>query len=117
MIPNTTPCYGKDTFRDVVAWSDDGEPLAVNYKTGRLVVMREPLTHDDERIVQVVPATGWEVVYNVGTDDEHASPIIGWGLTAAGDVCPLDSDVYGEVATVRNVTPQPHIRPIKMKSA
>lgn len=61
------------------------------------------MSSDSDRIVQVTPAAGWFVHYKAADDQsaETVRPLVAWGLTAGGDVIPLDSDHYGWVEDPR----------------
>ncbi|AWK74270.1 hypothetical protein CBI38_24660 [Rhodococcus oxybenzonivorans] len=96
MIPNDQPCHHVLTGRDVVAWSDDGEALVLDAKVGRLVPVYGPLAVDN-RVVQMIPATGWQVTHNHGTEDEFTEPLVAWGLRSDGSVVPLNTDCGGLV--------------------
>lgn len=52
--------------------------------------------HNPERLVQIMPAPGWKLLFG-GNDEDSAylSPLMGWGLTAAGDIVTLDTDCTG----------------------
>ena len=70
MIHNTSPCYHDRSLRTVVAWTDEGQPLVIDHHLGELVQVSGQIT-DEPQIVQIIPATGWQVTYNPGTDSEH----------------------------------------------
>jgi len=46
----------------------------------------------DERVVQIMPAPDWFIVFN---DEEYGrvtAPVVGWGITAEGEVVALVAD-------------------------
>jgi hypothetical protein len=47
-----------------------------------------------EKIVQVIPAVGWNVWRHVGEEKEAwcSEPLIAWGITAGGEMIPLHWD-------------------------
>ncbi|MEP9417469.1 hypothetical protein ABLE92_24430 [Gordonia sp. VNQ95] len=99
MIPNTHPCYDR-SLRDVVAWSDEGRGLVIDYKTGRLVEAIGPLTSEADKPSQLIPGHGWEVIYKAGNrDEEWREPLVAWGVTNDG-VVPLATDANGLVEVV-----------------
>lgn len=110
MIPNTSPCYTDNGFRDVVAWTDAGEPLVIDYRQGRLVETTGKLSAD-ERIIQLIPGTGWQATYNPGKPDEFTEPLVAWGLRSDGSVIPLSTDCHGQVDRADECTPRPIITP------
>lgn len=112
MIPNTEPCYTESGYRDVVAWTDSGEPLVIDYHQGRLVEASGKL-HTEDKIVQLIPATGWLVTYNAGQDDECTEPLVAWGLCSDGSVVPLGTDSGGQVDRTDQLSPKPSITPAK----
>jgi len=54
---------------------------------------------DNSWIVQIVPAEGWRVAYAFelpgGGVEARSFPLAAWGLTAAGEVVPLEVDGNG----------------------
>lgn len=112
MIPNVIPCYSDRNYLDVVAWSDDGTPLVIDYHQGRLVEAVGKL-HAEDRIIQLIPGTGWQVTFNAGQEDESTEPLLAWGLRTDGSVVPLATDCNGEVDRADDLTPRPIITPTK----
>ena len=57
---------------------------------------------DDNHIIQIIPAPDWYAFYssrsNEGKMEAIASPLSAWGLTAGGEVVPIDSCNSGETA-------------------
>lgn len=100
----------------VVAFDDEGEPLVV--RDGKLapasdgpnyVGIGEPQA---PRVVQIVPADDW-VIWRVDNDGPWSTRLAAWGLTASGNVVPLQTDDSGLVlefdekdnrATLRHVS-------------
>ena len=79
--------------RPVVAWiqDDDGfvEGLIIS-DPGRLTIAKslsnfEGYAFDDRHAVQIMPAEGWSAVYTIDGQEEP-EPLVGWALTASGDV-------------------------------
>lgn len=50
--------------------------------------------HDDIKIIQIMPAGGWQVRHVIG-DQPYVIPLLGWGLLSNGEVVPLDMDDKG----------------------
>lgn len=111
MIPNREPCYTDRNYRDVVAWTDSGDPLVIDYHQGCLVESSGKL-HADERVIQLMPATGWQVTYNAGQPDAFTEPLVAWGLRTDGSVVPLATDCHGQVDRADELTPRPLITPL-----
>ncbi|MER7114141.1 hypothetical protein ABT332_06590 [Saccharomonospora azurea] len=64
------------------------------------------MLNDYERIVNVMPPNGWRVRFRDGygsTAKTWTAPLVGWGLTAAGEVVPLAQYSSWSVAPVREL--------------
>ena len=59
-------------------------------------------THPD-KIVSIIPGDGWRVEWSPDNAPKWSQPLVGWGLTADGDVVPLDVDSTGMVEPVGSV--------------
>ncbi|MGX6511280.1 hypothetical protein [Rhodococcus sp. SJ-2] len=87
-----------NTLADVVAWNDDGEPLVMNHKAGDLQVGMGPIHQSPgDRVRQIMPGTGYTVIYQPGQPSQLTAPLLAWGVTYEGSVIPLDTDSGGLV--------------------
>ena len=59
--------------------------------------MHEDLEPYPEKIVQIMPAPGWEVTYHLDRPNRWTEPLVGWGLRADGIIKPLRTDGAGWV--------------------
>lgn len=53
------------------------------------------MTDNTDRIVQIIPGTGWRAHYRRPEGSTFSSPIVAWALLANGDVRALDVDQTG----------------------
>lgn len=52
---------------------------------------------DEERVVQIIPGTGWVVIHKDEDGWEYPWPLVAWGVDVTGNVAPLDTDPNGFV--------------------
>ena len=53
------------------------------------------------RVIQIIPATGWEITHNLDNPNRWTEPLVAWGLTSGGVVWPLGvTDTNGIVDEV-----------------
>lgn len=57
----------------------------------------------DNQIIQIIPGAGWTATYKFESGEERTFPLVAWGLTAGGDVLPLDADAHGLVDVATNI--------------
>lgn len=50
-----------------------------------------------ERIVQLIPGTGWNAIYAMENGQEETVPLVAWALLSNGDVKALDTDRNGYI--------------------
>lgn len=99
MIPNLHPCFMDNG--DVVAWDDEGRPLVLDRKRGRLALGHGELFHDDNfNVRQIMPGRGYTVVFNPGTPEQFTEPLLAWAVTADGNVIPIACDSTGETERI-----------------
>ncbi|WP_051722500.1 hypothetical protein [Streptomyces albus] len=100
------------TSKAVVGWDDDGTPLVVDEKTGRL---RDASSwrnyagvHEGEpAVIAALPGNGWRAEYRNDDGSVHSSPIVAWLVYDDGSVKPADTDGDAYVdfpTTVSNFT-------------
>ncbi|MFH0244441.1 hypothetical protein ACGRHY_18955 [Streptomyces sp. HK10] len=90
------------TNKPVIAWDDDGNPLVVDGKTGRL---RDAGSwsnyvgvHEGEPVVvAALPGDGWRAEYRDDDGTVHSSPVVAWLVYDDGSVKPADTDRDGYV--------------------
>ncbi len=99
MIPNTRPYYMRESGQEVAAWDEDGYPLVVDLKRGRLTRATGAIDFDPDHIVSIIPAPGW-IVRHKSPEDQFDAALVGWALTTSGEVAALDTDSYGMVTPV-----------------
>lgn len=89
----------------VVAWDENGHAMVVDEHKGMLTKADRrddfKCLKDDHSppIVAIMPADGWRcAITNDGAEED--TPLVGWGLTATGDVVPLgiDDDGYVDIS-------------------
>jgi hypothetical protein len=51
----------------------------------------------DERIIQIIPATGWTAVYRHEGGPEEEYPLIAWVLTECGNIVPVEA--FGDIGS------------------
>lgn len=101
------------TSRSVVAWDEDGQALVADDR-GRLTPaiglagFQYVEEDDDRRVVGVIPGGGWQMVWQLGTPDQLAEPVLCWLAYANGDVKPVgvDEDGYSETADEFHTRPK-----------
>jgi hypothetical protein len=49
------------------------------------------------KTIQIMPAPGWSVTWNLDTPHRHTEPLVGWALRADGIVEPMTADETGGV--------------------
>ena len=49
------------------------------------------------KTIQIMPAPGWSVTWNLDTPHRHTEPLVGWALRADGIVEPMIADETGGV--------------------
>lgn len=112
MIPNTRPVQAiyktvspRDPEKihwghmDVVAWSDDGEPLVVG-RDGLILASNvggyDHISEVDDDTKHVVPGGGWMLRYDNGTE-AWEEPVVAWAIDQTGWGAPLTTDGEGVV--------------------
>jgi hypothetical protein len=90
---------GLENRLPIEAWDDDGNPLVVegeklrraaDFRNFEAVIVHD---YDSQEVVSMIPAGGWRVEY----EDDSSEPLVGWGVTTAGNVVPLETDASGDV--------------------
>lgn len=86
--------------KPVIAFDDEG--LALVLGDGRLVPADSysnfaNVIEDDPGHVALIPAGGWRVEFTSEDGSKYREPLVGWSLTAGGDVEPLFADADGLV--------------------
>lgn len=87
-------------MRTVLAWSDDGEPMAIY--AGRLVPCDGAVIEDEgdepentNQFNSLIPADGWRARYQARNGTFFDEPLVAWGLSRDGIVVPVVNDPDG----------------------
>ena len=92
-------------LKDVMGWNENGDPLVMEYRTGRLVRADSwsNFARIDERplggFFAAIPGSGWRVRYrNQGEDDglRWIEPVVSWLARADGYMVPVTVGSDGE---------------------
>lgn len=64
---------------------------------------------DPNRIVQIVPSSGWLAYFEAKGGGLRSEPLVGWGLDASGNIHALSTDSAGIVERVQDISNFHHI--------
>ena len=96
----------------VIAWSDDGVPLALDPETGHLVHATD--IEGFSQILEtsartIIPGGGWLVTYGPGDDggEPQTVPVVAWVIDQDGNGYPVATNENGDLDPVSAMTGQP----------
>lgn len=103
--------HGGELGFEVLAWDDDGYPMvlpSLQRGTRRIMSANElpgyvrvqtDHRYSRDHYVAIAPANGWRVRWpNNEEEGGWTEPLAAWGLTALGEVVPLEGPIEGTLA-------------------